>query len=153
MVGEWTLTGLAVPDSIDLLQDLLARVREERPELDEADLFMLELAVVEIHGNVVEHGEPRGEVTYAFQVKVYDDRLVGILADTGTASPDLSELDRVSDEMAESGRGLWLAQASLDAIDYQRIGERNKWTMVRRRRDADATPADDDGPAPGGQDA
>lgn len=135
MAGDYCLTGLAVPTSIDRLQDLLAQVREDHPDIDETDLFMLETAVVEIHGNVVEHGHPPGRLTYAFELDVLPDRLVGILADTGSASPDLGDLDEMADEMAESGRGLWLARSVLDELEYHRIGSRNSWRLVRVRHD------------------
>ena len=138
MAGEYGLTGLAVPESIDRLQDLLGEVRHDHPELDEADLYMLETAVVEIHGNVVEHGKPSGKVVYAFELEVHPDRLVGVLADTGSASPDLRLLDETTDELAESGRGLWLAKATLDELTYGRMGDRNTWMLVRFRRDTGA---------------
>jgi len=37
------------------------------------------------------------------------------------------------DPMQEDGRGLALATAVLDALDYDRTGEVNHWTMLRRR--------------------
>ncbi len=140
MAGEYSLRGLAVPESLDLLHTLLARVRADYPEIDEVDLSLFETAVVEIHGNVIEHGNPRGRVVYAFELRVHDDRIVGILADTGSAVPDLSEFDEPPDELAESGRGLWLAKATLDDLEYVRAGDRNTWRLVRRRSDA-AAPA------------
>ena len=133
MAGEYSLRGLAVPESLDLLHTLLARVRADYPEIDEVDLSLFETAVVEIHGNVIEHGSPRGRVVYAFELRVHDDRLVGILADTGSAVPDLSEFDEPPEEMAESGRGLWLAKATLDELEYIRAGGRNTWKMTRLR--------------------
>ena len=142
MAGDYGLTGLAVPESIDRLQDLLGEVRNDHPELDETDLYMLETAVVEIHGNVVEHGKPSGSVVYAFELEVHPDRLVGVLADTGSASPDLRQLENSTDLMAESGRGLWLAKATLDELTYGRTGDRNTWMLVRFRRDAAATQGD-----------
>lgn len=142
MAGDYGLTGLAVPESIDRLQDLLGEVRRDHPELDETDLYMLETAVVEIHGNVVEHGKPVGQVIYAFELEVQPDRLVGVLADTGSASPDLRLLEESTDELAESGRGLWLAKATLDELTYGRTGDRNTWMLVRFRRDAAAMSPD-----------
>ena len=124
MAGEYALRGLAVPESLNRLQDLLDQVRREHPELDETDVSMFETAIVEIHGNVVEHGHPPGQVIYAFELEVSSDRLVGILADTGVAAPDLSGMDELPDEMAESGRGLWLAKATLDDLQYARAGDR-----------------------------
>ena len=135
MAGEYALRGLAVPESLNLLQDLLDQVRREHPELDETDVSMFETAIVEIHGNVVEHGHPPGQVIYAFELEVSSDRLVGILADTGVAAPDLSGMDELPDEMAESGRGLWLAKATLDDLQYARAGDRNTWKLVRNRTD------------------
>jgi serine/threonine-protein kinase RsbW len=135
MAGEYFVRGLAVPESLDLLQNLLQQVRSDHPDLDEVDLSMFETAIVEIHGNVIEHGSPPGKVVYAFELRVHDDRLVGILADTGSAVPDLSQLDGLPDELAESGRGLWLAKETLDELDYRRVGDRNTWKLVRRRSD------------------
>ena len=36
------------------------------------------------------------------------------------------------DAMAESGRGMWIARATLDELHYERAGDRNTWKMVRR---------------------
>lgn len=135
MAGKYALSGLAVPASIDRLQDLLGQVRVDHPEVDENDLSMFETAVVEIHGNVIEHGVTSGRVVYAFELEVFPDELVGLLADTGSATPDLGQLDQLVDEMAESGRGLWLAKATLDNLEYARVGDRNTWKLVRTRRD------------------
>jgi serine/threonine-protein kinase RsbW len=140
MAGEYAVQGLAVPESLDRLQDLMDEVRGDHPDLDETDLSMFETAIVEIHGNVVEHGRPPGQVVYAFRLEVHADRLVGVLADTGNASPDLSALDSLPDDLAESGRGLWLAKATLDELDYSRTGDRNTWRLVRRRHPADERP-------------
>ena len=136
MAGEngrhYELSGLAVPESLDVVQDLLVRVRGEHPDIDETDLSMFETAIAEIHGNVVKHGRPPGQVVYAFSLTVRPDRLVGFLADTGEPAPDLSALP-VVDELAESGRGMWLARATLDELEYARSGDRNTWKMVRLR--------------------
>ena len=143
MAGEsahaYELSGLAVPESLNLLHELFERVRSDWPDVDETDLSMFETAIVEIHGNVVEHGRPPGKVVYVFALEVQADRIVGLLADTGSAVPDLSGLDGgPPDELAESGRGLWLAKATLDELDYVRIGDRNTWRLVRRRSGATA---------------
>jgi len=139
MAGEnghhYELSGLAVPESLDLVQDLLGRVRGEHSDIDETDLSMFETAIAEIHGNVVKHGRPPGQVVYAFSLTVRPDRLVGFLADTGEPAPDLSALP-VVDELAESGRGMWLARATLDELEYARSGDRNTWKMVRFRGEA-----------------
>jgi serine/threonine-protein kinase RsbW len=141
MTGDYRLSGLAVPESLDLLHELLEQVRTDHQDLDENDLSMFETAIVEIHGNVVRHGRPPGEVRYAFQLTVENDQLVGVLADTGDTAPDLSEPGVLPDELSESGRGLWLAQATLDQLDYLRVGNRNTWKLVRHRSDGEPRPA------------
>jgi anti-sigma regulatory factor (Ser/Thr protein kinase) len=44
-------------------------------------------------------------------------------------------MDELPHEMAESGRGLWLAKATLDDLQYARTGDRNTWKLVRYRTD------------------
>ena len=131
MAGEYTLDGLAVPESIQLLHGLLDDVRRDHPDLDDDTLAMFETAVVEIHGNVVQHGEPQGGVLYSFTLDVLEDRLVGVLTDNSATTPDLSEADSLPDEESESGRGLWLAQASLSDLRLDRVDGRNRWTLTR----------------------
>jgi serine/threonine-protein kinase RsbW len=139
MAGEsghhYELSGLAVPESLDLVQDLLARVRGEHTDIDETDLTLFETAIAEIHGNVVRHARPPGRVVYAFTLTVRPDRLVGFLADTGEPAPDHSALP-VADDLDESGRGMWLARATLDELEYARSGDRNVWKLVRLRGEA-----------------
>ena len=139
MAGEsghhYELSGLAVPESLDLVQDLLARVRGEHTDIDETDLTLFETAIAEIHGNVVRHGRPPGQVVYAFTLTVRPDRLVGFLADTGAPAPDLSAVS-VADDLAETGRGMWLARAAVDELEYARSGDRNTWKLVRLRGEA-----------------
>jgi serine/threonine-protein kinase RsbW len=60
VTGDYLLEGLAVPESLNLLHDLLERVGREHPDLDAGDLMMFETAVIEVAGNVVEHGRPPG---------------------------------------------------------------------------------------------
>ncbi len=138
MAGDYALQGLALPSSLNLLHDLLDQVRSDHPNIAETDLSMFETAIVEIHGNVVEHGRPPGSVIFAFELSVEPDRIVGILADTGEAAPELSGVGELPPVTAESGRGLWLARATLDELHYARMGGRNTWKLVRRR---DAVPA------------
>ena len=141
MDGRYGLSGLAVPESLSLLQDLLDEVRTEHPDVDPMDLSMFETAIVEIHGNVVQHGKPKGQVVYSFTLDVLADRLVGQLRDTGAVVPDMS-VQRDVDEFAESGRGLWLAQATLDELDYTRGNGHNSWRMVRLRKPGTASTGD-----------
>jgi serine/threonine-protein kinase RsbW len=129
--GDYELTGLAVPESLDLLHDLLETVRREHPEVDGTDLMLFETAIVEIHGNVVRHGRPPGGISYSFALSVRPDRLSGTLSAAGDPVPDGVRVTAPDDPMAEDGRGVWLADTILDTLDYSRQGEVNTWRMTK----------------------
>ena len=134
MTGDYLLEGLAVPESLNLLHDLLERVGEDHPDLDAGDLTMFETAVIEVAGNVVEHGRPRGSVTWAFRLSVLPDRLEAQLSDSGEEYPGGTWGTSMPDDLLqEDGRGLALATAVLDSLDYRRSDGANHWTMLRRR--------------------
>ena len=48
-----------------LLRDLLEAVGREHPDLDRGALMLFETAVIEVAGNVVEHGRPPGQVQWS----------------------------------------------------------------------------------------
>jgi serine/threonine-protein kinase RsbW len=132
MTGDYLLDGLAVPDSLNLLHELLEQVGSEHPELTASDLMLFETAVIEVAGNVVEHGKPPGEVSWRFRLAVRADRLEGTLSDSGEEYPGGAWGTEMPDTMEEDGRGLALATAVLDSLVYERAGNVNEWTMVRR---------------------
>jgi serine/threonine-protein kinase RsbW len=132
MTGDYLLDGLAVPDSLNLLHDLLEQVGTDHPELTASDLMLFETAVIEVAGNVVEHGHPPGEVSWTFRLAVRADRLEGTLSDSGEEYPGGAWGTDMPDTMEEDGRGLALATAVLDSLVYERAGDINEWTMVRR---------------------
>ena len=132
MDGEYRVDTLAVPETLNLLHDLLDRVRDEHPDVEATDLMLFETAVIEIANNVVEHGRPPGTIRYSFTLEVGSDQLLGHLSDGG---PPLEECERpMPDTDSENGRGLALARIALDDLGYERVGDHNEWTMVRRRR-------------------
>jgi serine/threonine-protein kinase RsbW len=137
MAGDYRLDGLAVPDSLESLHQLLDRVRADHPALDADDVMLFETAVVEIHGNVVQHGRPHGEVRYVFELDVDGNRLDARLSTESDEVPGLA--DRVEnahavDVESESGRGLWMADSMLDELTYRREGTRDVWEMVKTVR-------------------
>ena len=132
MGGDYRVDTLAVPETLNLLHDLLDRVREEHPDVEPTDLMLFETAVIEIANNVVEHGRPPGTIRYSFTLDVESDKLLGHLRDGG---PPLDESERTMPEThSENGRGLALARVALDDLEYERVDDHNEWTMVRRRR-------------------
>jgi len=133
--SRYSVQGQAAPECFDELHALLERVSENHPEVGREDLDMLETAVIEIAGNVVEHGRPPGQVSYSFFLEVTDTALESVLIESGTeVPPDLDEPRPAPDDMSETGRGLLLAGAVLDELRYERRDGQNTWTMVRGRR-------------------
>jgi serine/threonine-protein kinase RsbW len=134
VTGDYTLEALAVPESLNLLHELLERAGCDHPDIAEADLMLFETAVIEIAGNVVEHGRPRGNVRWNFSFNVLPERLIGMLSDRGESYEGDVSASQMPGEMDESGRGIVLARMALDELRYERHGGANHWTMRRERR-------------------
>lgn len=128
---EYVLEGFAVPEELDAVHDLLGQAAGEHPALDPTDVMLFETAIIEIANNVVEYGRPAGKVRWKFTIRVHQDEIEAELDDTGqTFAPALG--GSMPGEEAEGGRGLALAEALLDRIEFQRMSDRNHWRMVRR---------------------
>jgi len=125
------LAASAVPESLDSLYDLFARVGAEHAELERSDLLLLETATIEVAGNILEHGRPQGHVRWRFRLDVLPERLEAELSDSGDAFTGTVEAAMPSAE-ALTGRGLPLALALLDDFSYVRTEDENRWRMVRR---------------------
>lgn len=128
---EYVLEGFAVPDQLGAVHDLLGTAAADHPELDPTDVMLFETAIIEIANNVVEYGRPEGAVRWKFTIRVRQDEIEAELDDTGqTFTPTQGK--EMPSEYAEGGRGLPIAEALLDRIDFNRMGETNHWRMVRR---------------------
>lgn len=95
------------------------------------ELALFETAVVEIAGNVIEHGTPPGRLTMLLDVTVAPDELVTILRESGDPLPEAPPYAMPGPE-AESGRGLPLCAALLDTFGYSRRADANVWEMRKR---------------------
>jgi serine/threonine-protein kinase RsbW len=133
MAGEYSVRGLAVPETIDLLHSLLAEARADFPEVSEVDASMIEMAIIEIAGNVVQHSPEAETAVYSFTLQVLDDRLVGVLEHSGPEVAALPEPSMPEDLMAEGGRGLALAEAAVHELRHEFVDGQNVWTLVRLR--------------------
>lgn len=128
---EYLLEGFAVPDQLDAVHALLAQAASEHPGLDPTDVMLFETAIIEIANNVVEYGRPEGAVRWKFTIRVHEDAIEAELDDTGqTFTPAHGKA--MPGEDAEGGRGLPLAEALLDQMEFKRMGDTNHWRMVRR---------------------
>ena len=128
---EYVLEGFAVPDQLDAVHTLLAEAAGDHPMLNPTDVMLFETAIVEIANNVVEYGQPEGEVRWKFTIRVRENEIEAELDDTGqTFTPVRGKA--MPGEDAEGGRGLAIAEALLDQIEFKRTDDTNHWRMVRR---------------------
>jgi serine/threonine-protein kinase RsbW len=132
MPGDYALNAFAIPESLELLHDLFEGVAADHPGVPARELSLIETAVIEIAGNVIEHGRPPGRVEWHLRLQLTEGRLLATLTDTSTrTAPDPADAVAPG-PLAESGRGLALARAAVDELTYDRVGECNSWTMIRR---------------------
>ncbi|WP_109474463.1 ATP-binding protein [Ornithinimicrobium cavernae] len=119
MAGDQHLrSGLALPAALDEVHDLLSEVGAAHPDIGATELMRLETALIELVGNIVEHGRPPGEVAYTVRVSVEPEQLIAVLTDTAhDLAPEPGE--EMPETWAESGRGLPLAGAVVDELVHQ----------------------------------
>lgn len=131
-----TMTAPAEPVSVDRVVALLETVWAESPDVAAEDRIRFEIAVAEIVGNIAQHAATAHPLEFSLHVCVHPDRVEARFCDGGRAFT--LDLDSASlpDELAESGRGLALARAAVDKVDYRRDEGQNCWRIVQRRRPA-----------------
>lgn len=122
----------ATPESIDRVQDMIADlVAGTADDLDFTDRMRFETALVEIIGNVVEHGIPAAGCVVRMHVSVQRsaDELTAVITDDGVeAHIDIDGATMSADD-DESGRGLAMARALATELRYERVSGRNRWTV------------------------
>lgn len=134
MAGEphrYELAGRAVPEALTTLHNLFTRAGSEHADIEHNDLMLFETAVIEVAGNVIEHGRPPGEVRWRFRLDVRPGWLEAELSDSGEAFGRPVDAPMPAPE-SDTGRGIALARAALDELGYIRRGGENHWHMVRR---------------------
>lgn len=132
MAGDdYAFEGLAVPEELGRVHDLLEQAAAEHPEVPAMDLTLFETAVIEIANNVVEHGRPAGEVEWRLTLKVGKEAIEAELYDNGMEfTPSGPAV--MPDADVESGRGLAIAEAVLDGMEVERSERGNHWRLMRR---------------------
>ena len=134
MPAELTLRAPGVPASLDEVHALLQRAWQQHPDVADDDRMRFEIAVVEVAGNVVEHAGGPVPVEFDLGVRVTADRLEARFRDPGRpVDVDLGAV-AMPDALAETGRGVALALATVDELTYRREGPVNHWLVLRRRR-------------------
>jgi len=129
-----SLRAAVAPSSLDAIFTLLAGWWEEVGDVEPATRFGFETAVIEIAGNIVEHSTGDAD-DRRFTLDLFADAAVLTATFRDDGDPPLLDLAsvRMADADEESGRGLALASAGVDALDFHREGDRNVWTLETRR--------------------
>lgn len=128
---RWEVTAAAEPAVVDTVQDGLVGLWRDGA-VDPHVALRLELGLVEIVANIVEHAYRPDEIgrEITVLVEVAPSRVTASAWDNGQPTGiDLSSVALPGDD-AESGRGLAMALAALDELRYERDGERNRWSLV-----------------------
>lgn len=131
------VTGRGDAVFLDDVHEALAELWRRAPAGDE-DRMLFELAVVEVAGNIVQHGgSVAGPVEVRLELEATGDDLIAVFRDS--ADPPILDLSSVSmpDPGAEAGRGLALALTALDELTHV-TDDGNTWRLRRRRREASA---------------
>ena len=112
--------------SVDSLRRATGRAEDDRA------LTLFETALGEIAGNALTHGRPPGaRVPVDYVLRLDGTSVVASLSDGGP--PAHEHLGRAMPEVdSESGRGLAMARTLLDALDYERDGDVNRWRLVKK---------------------
>lgn len=126
-----TLEGRADLPCLERIHDLVDHLWVQVPDVVPGDRYAFETAVVEVAGNIIEHGGP--DVRLRLWLIVHEDQVEAHFRDTGRVVELADAASRLSDPFAENGRGIALARAAADVVDYQRTGSTNSWRVVKRR--------------------
>ncbi|MFB2583116.1 ATP-binding protein [Herbiconiux sp. P15] len=132
------LVFIAPPDDVDAVHEFLETVWAANPEVSEHDRMAFETALVELAANVIQHAAGEGGVTCVLTVNADENGLTASLTDTADAGGIVLVARSMPDELAESGRGIALIQALVDDLRYERIDERNVWSITKSRAAAES---------------
>ncbi|WP_022905597.1 ATP-binding protein [Curtobacterium sp. B18] len=130
-VGGHRLDLACPPDDVTAVHTFLAGVWDTEPTLSAEDRMALELALVELTSNVIEHAAAGRGVSCSLRLDVGSDAVEAHLTDDGVPVPIDPSAARLPDALAESGRGLALVQMVVDDLRYERVADRNRWTVRR----------------------
>src|SRR6478752_5333310 len=123
----------ATPAFIDAVHEALETLWESAPEVGDEDRLLFTLAASEVATNIVTHATAEHPIDVAFEASVGSGVVEGAFTDNADPAP-VSLLSATMPETdAESGRGIALALAALDAFTHE-AGGGNVWRLRRTVR-------------------
>lgn len=125
----------SAPDFSAEIQRTLDEAWAHHSEVPENIRMELTIAVAEVSNNILDHAGRGRDLRIGMKLWVMSNHVRIEFTDNGLpAEVDLAAL-RMPDVMAENGRGLPLARASLSELSYRRDEAFNHWTLVSRTFD------------------
>ena len=130
---------LQISNEVSRISELEGFVNEiaEDKHLDSALAMNLNLALEEAVTNVVMYAYPEGtEGTVDISASEFSDRIEFRISDKGkpfdpTAAPD-ADITLGVEERGIGGLGIFMVRKIMDEVSYERIGEKNILTMIKR---------------------
>ena len=123
------MTGAETLDAIGAMLEQLWFSHDHVPDAVRTEMA---IAVGEVSANIIEHSAKEGPVRLRMEARVLPDKVkVNFVDDGPPATVDITA-PVMPDQTAESGRGLALAHAVLDRLQYRRSVV-NHWTLVSRQ--------------------
>lgn len=133
---ETSLRFSSPPTDVNAVHDFLERVWQADPDIDEMDKMAFETALIELASNVIQHAATGDGVTCVMSVSSENGVLRARFSDTAEAGEFKMRVASMPDELAESGRGLAFMQMLVDDVRYERVGDRNVWSLTKKRASA-----------------
>ncbi|MCW1960260.1 MAG: glycosyltransferase [Mycobacterium sp.] len=122
----------AGPDFSAEIQRTLDEAWATHSEVPQPVRMELAIAAAEVSNNILDHAGRGRDLRIRMNLWVFDDHVRIEFTDNGLpAEVDLAAVS-MPDVMAENGRGLPLARASLSELSYRRDGDSNHWVLVSR---------------------
>jgi serine/threonine-protein kinase RsbW len=93
--------------------------------------MLFETALAEVGNNALVHGRSGAEQPVELVLRWEGSTVVAWVIDHGPPVGAHWVRD-MPPATAEAGRGLALARSMLDALEYRRIGQTNRWRLVKK---------------------
>lgn len=131
MGGPWVYDSTTGWTTLDEVEDILDRMWSVNFHVPGAVRIEVGIAAAEIAANIVEHAGADYPVWMRMEARVGLNEVRVDFTDNGAPIQVELEQVRLPHEMAETGRGLALAQAVLQTLSY-RCNGLNHWTLVSK---------------------